>query len=113
MPKTTKPHTRKDITMKGIRTSKPGGLPRFIYALLVCALITAIGVGSGIAVDKNSKVTLVYEHALPNLRIIVAAQATIVWSTDNRAHTNYRTLFIRADCTSGSQIFHVARPSLR
>jgi hypothetical protein len=45
--------------MNPIQTLKPGGMPRFIYALLVCALITAIGVGSGIAADKNPKVTLV------------------------------------------------------
>ena len=53
--------------MKPIQTSKPGGMPRFIYALIVCALIATVGVGSGIAADKNSKVTLVYEHALPNV----------------------------------------------
>jgi quercetin dioxygenase-like cupin family protein len=67
VPKTTKPHTRKEITMRRIRTSKPGGRPRFIYALIVCALIATLGVGSGIAADKNAKVTLVYEHALPNV----------------------------------------------
>src|SRR5437899_5459279 len=54
--------------MKRIPTSKPCGLPRFTYALIVCALIVGtIGVGSGIAADKNAKVTLVYEHALPNV----------------------------------------------
>jgi len=59
---------RKSSTMKQIRTSKPVGLPRFIYALIVCApLVATLGVGSGIAADKNAKVTLVYEHALPNV----------------------------------------------
>jgi len=53
--------------MKPIRTSKPVGLPRFIYALLVCTLIAAVGVRSGIAADKGPKVTLVYDHALPNV----------------------------------------------
>jgi quercetin dioxygenase-like cupin family protein len=53
--------------MRRIRTSKPGGLPRVIYALIVCALIATLGVGSGIAADKNAKVTLVYEHELPNV----------------------------------------------
>src|SRR5947207_14686332 len=54
--------------MKRIRTSKPVGLPHLIYSLIVCALIVAThGVGSGIAADQNSKVTLVYEHALPNV----------------------------------------------
>ena len=54
--------------MKRIRTSKPVGLPRFIYAPVVCALVaTSLGVGSGIAADENAKVTLVSEHALPNV----------------------------------------------
>jgi quercetin dioxygenase-like cupin family protein len=54
--------------MKPIRTSKPVGLPRFIHALIVCALIAAtLGVGSGIAADENAKITLVYDHALPNV----------------------------------------------
>jgi len=54
--------------MKRNPTSKPVGLPRFTYALIVCALIVGtIGVGSGLAADKNAKITLVYEHALPNV----------------------------------------------
>ena len=53
--------------MKRIQTSKPGGLPRFIYALIVCALIATVGVRSGIAADKGPKVTVVYDHALPNV----------------------------------------------
>ena len=53
--------------MKRIPTSKPGGMPRFIYALIVCALIATVGVSSGIAADQGPKVTLVYDHALPNV----------------------------------------------
>jgi quercetin dioxygenase-like cupin family protein len=53
--------------MKRIQTSKLGGMPRFIYALIVCALSATVGVGSGIAADKHPKATLVYEHALPNV----------------------------------------------
>ncbi len=53
--------------MKPFRTLKPAGLPRLSHALIVCTLITTLGVGSGIAADKNSKVTLVYEHVLPNV----------------------------------------------
>ena len=54
--------------MKRIQTSKPVRLLRFIYALVVCALIDAtVGAGAAIAADKDSKVTLVYEHALPNV----------------------------------------------
>jgi quercetin dioxygenase-like cupin family protein len=53
--------------MKRIPTSKPGGMPRFIYALIVCALIATVEVSSGIAADQGPKVTLVYDHALPNV----------------------------------------------
>ena len=43
-------------------------MPRFIYALLVCTLIAVVGVGSAIAADdKGPKVTVVYDHALPNV----------------------------------------------
>jgi quercetin dioxygenase-like cupin family protein len=42
-------------------------MPRFIYALLVCALIAIVGVRSGIAADKGPKVTVVFDHALPNV----------------------------------------------
>ena len=53
--------------MRRIRTSKPVGLPRFIYSLICALIVAALGVSSGIAADKNAKVTLVYEHALPNV----------------------------------------------
>jgi quercetin dioxygenase-like cupin family protein len=54
--------------MKRIQTSKPGDMPRFIYhALIVCAFIATVGVSSGIAADQGPKVTLVYDHALPNV----------------------------------------------
>jgi quercetin dioxygenase-like cupin family protein len=55
------------MTVKPIQRSKPGGMPRFIYALLVCALIATVGVRSGIAADKGPKVTVVFDHALPNV----------------------------------------------
>jgi quercetin dioxygenase-like cupin family protein len=53
--------------MKSIRTSKPTTLPRSIHALIVCTLIATVGVGSGIAADEGPKVTVVYDHALPNV----------------------------------------------
>src|SRR5215467_15580043 len=53
--------------MKTIQTSKSVGFPCFVYALIVCALIATVGVGSGIAANKGPKVTLVYDHALPNV----------------------------------------------
>jgi quercetin dioxygenase-like cupin family protein len=57
----------KKPTMKPIQTSKPGGTPRFIYAVIVCAVIAAVGVRSAIAADQGPKVTVVYDHALPNV----------------------------------------------
>jgi quercetin dioxygenase-like cupin family protein len=53
--------------MKPIQTSTSGGMPRFIYVLIVCTLIATFSVGSGIASDKNAKATVVYDHALPNV----------------------------------------------
>jgi len=43
------------------------GLPQFIYASVVCVLIAAFSVSPGVAADKPPKVTLVYDHALPNV----------------------------------------------
>ena len=53
--------------MKRIRTSKPGGTPRFICAVIVCTLIAIVGVGSGVAADEGPKATVVFDHALPNV----------------------------------------------
>jgi quercetin dioxygenase-like cupin family protein len=53
--------------MKPIQTSKPFALPRLIFALIVCAIIATVGVRSAIAADKGPKVTVVYDHALPNV----------------------------------------------
>src|SRR6266480_4499698 len=91
--------------MKRIRTSKPVGLSRFIYGLIVCALIVAtLGVGSGIAADKNAKVTLVYEHALPNvpgksMKGVLVEYGPGVAST---AHTHPKSAFIYATVLEGA-----------
>jgi quercetin dioxygenase-like cupin family protein len=90
--------------MKPIQTSKPGGMPRFIYALIVCALITTIGVGSGIAADKNPKVTLVYDHALPNvpgksMKGVLVEYGPGVAST---AHVHPKSAFIYATVLEGA-----------
>jgi len=79
-------------------------MPRFIYALLVCALITAIGVGSGIAADKNPKVTLVYNHALPNvpgksMKGVLVEYGPGIAST---AHTHPKSAFIYATVLEGA-----------
>ena len=55
----------KDLTMKRIR---PVALPRFSYTFIFCTLIvSATGISPGTAADNDAKVTLVYEHALPNV----------------------------------------------
>jgi quercetin dioxygenase-like cupin family protein len=42
-------------------------MPRFIYALVVCALVAVICVRSAIAEDKGAKATVVYDHVIPNV----------------------------------------------
>ena len=51
--------------MKRTRTSESVGLLRL--TLIVCALIVTLGAGSAIAGDEGPKVTIVYDHALPNV----------------------------------------------
>jgi quercetin dioxygenase-like cupin family protein len=91
--------------MKSIRTSKPGGLPRFIYALVGCGVVVAtLGVGSGIAADKNSKVTLVYEHALPNVpgKSIKGVLVEYGPGGMSSAHTHPKSAFIYATVLEGA-----------
>jgi quercetin dioxygenase-like cupin family protein len=90
--------------MKRIRASKPSGLPRFIYALIVCALIATLGVGSGMAADKNSKVTLVYEHALPNVpgKSIKGVLVEYGPGGTSSAHTHPKSAFIYATVLEGA-----------
>ena len=91
--------------MKRIRTSKPVGLPRFIYALIVCALVVAtLGVGSGIAADINSKVTLVCEHALPNVPGKSIKGVLVEYSPggSSSAHTHAKSAFIYATVLEGA-----------
>ena len=91
--------------MKRIRTSKPVGRPRFTYALIVCALIVAtVGVGLGIAADKNAKVTLVYEHALPNVpgKSIKGVLVEYGPGGTSSAHTQPKSAFIYATVLEGA-----------
>src|SRR5438034_5835465 len=103
--RTTKPHTRKNITMKRIPTSKPVGLPRFSYAVIVCTVIVAtLGVRSAIAADKNAKVTLVYEHALPNVpgKSIKGVLVAYGPGGSSPAHTHPKSAFIYATVLEGA-----------
>src|SRR5438046_4855190 len=90
--------------MKPIRTSKPGGLPRFIYALIVCALIATLGVSSAIAADKSPKATLVYEHALPNVpgKSIKGVLVEYGPGDVSSAHTHPKSAFIYATVLEGA-----------
>ena len=91
--------------MERIRTSRPVGLPRFIYALIVCALIVAtLGVSSGIAADKNSKVTLVFDHALPNVpgKSIKGVLVEYGPGVKSSAHMHPKSAFIYATVLEGA-----------
>jgi len=90
--------------MKRIQTSKAGGRPRFICAVIVCALIATLGVGSGIASDNNSKVTLVYEHTLPNVpgKSIKAVLVEYGPGGTSSAHTHPKSAFIYATVLEGA-----------
>src|SRR5947199_3918231 len=91
--------------MKPIRTSKPVGLPRFIYGLIVYALIVAtVGTGAAIAAEQNSKVTLVYEHALPNVpgKSIKGVLVEYGPGGSSSAHTHPKSAFIYATVLEGA-----------
>jgi quercetin dioxygenase-like cupin family protein len=81
------------------------GLPRFTYPLIVCALIIGtIGVGSGMVADKNAKVTLVYEHALPNVpgKSIKGVLVEYGPGGTSSAHTHPKSAFIYATVLEGA-----------
>jgi quercetin dioxygenase-like cupin family protein len=90
--------------MKPIQTSKSGGLPRFIYALVVCAIIATLGVGSGMAAANGPKVTLVYDHALPNVpgKSIKAVLVEYGPGVASTAHTHPKSAFIYATVLEGA-----------
>jgi quercetin dioxygenase-like cupin family protein len=91
--------------MKRIQTSKPVRLLRFIYALVVCVLINAtVGTGAAIAADKTSKVTLVYEHALPNVpgKSIKGVLVEYGPGGTSSAHMHPKSAFIYATVLEGA-----------
>ena len=90
--------------MKPIHSSQPVGLPRFIYALIVCALIATVGVRSGIAADKGPKVTLVFDHALPNVagKSIKGVLVEYGPGVSSTAHTHPKSAFIYATVLEGA-----------
>src|SRR4029453_8053579 len=100
--KTIKAPTRKNITMKRIR---PVGLPCFNCALTFCALIVStLGVISATAADNNAKVTLVYDHALPNVpgKNIKGVLVEYGPGGSSPAHMHPKSAFIYATVLEGS-----------
>jgi quercetin dioxygenase-like cupin family protein len=90
--------------MKRIQTSKSRGMPRFIYALIVCTLIATVGVGSAIAADKGPKVTLVFDHALPNVpgKSIKGVLVEYGPGDASPGHTHPKSAFIYATVLEGA-----------
>ena len=91
--------------MKPIQPLKPTRLLRLTCALVICALIVAaLGVQLGIAADKDSKVTLVYEHALPNVpgKSIKGVLVEYGPGGTSSAHTHPKSAFIYATVLEGA-----------
>ena len=91
--------------MKRIQTSKPVRTLRSIYAPIVCTLIVVtVGAGAVIAADKNAKVTLVYEHALPNVpgKSIKGVLVEYGPGGTSSAHTHPKSAFIYATVLEGA-----------
>jgi quercetin dioxygenase-like cupin family protein len=91
--------------MKPIRSSKAVRLPHFIYALIVYALIAiTVGSGAAIAADEDSKVTLVYDHALPNVpgKSIKGVLVEYGPGGSSSAHTHPKSAFIYATVLEGA-----------
>jgi quercetin dioxygenase-like cupin family protein len=88
--------------MKRIR---PVGLPCFNCALTFCALIVStLGVISATAADNNAKVTLVYDHALPNVpgKSIKGVLVEYGPGGSSPAHMHPKSAFIYATVLEGS-----------
>ena len=78
---------------------------RFIYALVACTLIDAtVGAGVAIAADENSKATLVYEHALPNVpgKSIKGVLVEYSPGASSSAHKHAKSAFIYAIVLEGA-----------
>ena len=79
-------------------------IPRFTYALIVCALLGAVGVGSAVAADEGPKVTLVFDHALPNVpgKSIKGVLVEYGPGGSSSAHTHAKSAFIYATVLEGA-----------
>src|ERR1051326_172175 len=90
--------------MKSIQNSKSVGFPCFVHALIVCAFIATVGVGSEIAANQGPKVTLVYDHALPNVPGKSMKGVLVEYGPGDAspAHTHPKSAFIYATVLEGA-----------
>lgn len=78
---------------------------RLTSALVICGLILAsVGVVSGTTADKSAKVTLVYEHALPNVPGKSIKGVLVEYGPGGRspAQTHPKSAFIYATVLEGA-----------
>jgi hypothetical protein len=90
--------------MKRIRSSKTVGRLRFTSALGVCALFVILCATSGLAADEGPKVTLVFDHALPNVpgKSIKGVLVEYGPGSSSPAHTHPKSAFIYATVLEGA-----------
>lgn len=90
--------------MKRIETPGRSRMPRLVYALVVCAALTGVGVHSGIADDKNAKASVVFDHALPNVpgKSMKGVLVEYGPGDSSPAHTHPKSAFIYATVLEGA-----------
>jgi quercetin dioxygenase-like cupin family protein len=91
--------------MKRTRISRPAKPRRFICAPCICAIIVAVlGVSSGRAADQGPKVTVVFDHALPNVpgKSIKGVLVEYGPGVKSVAHTHPKSAFIYATVLEGA-----------
>ena len=91
--------------MKRIPPSKLVRRPRITYTIIFFAFILgAFGVSSAMGADENAKVTLVYDHALPNVlgKSIKGVLVEYGPGGSSPAHTHPKSAFIYATVLEGA-----------
>ena len=91
--------------MKPIHAWQPVRLLRFMFALIVWTVIhVTFAADVPVAVNENSKVTLVYEHELPNVpgKSIKGVLVEYGPGGSSSAHTHAKSAFIYATVLEGA-----------
>ena len=83
---------------------QPVRLPRFSYAVIFSTIVITVCISSAIAADNDTKVTLVYEHALPNVpgKSIKGVLVEYGPGASSPAHTHSKSAFIYATVLEGA-----------